>query len=230
VVINVICLKHGTKYGPSYVNNLYNMVQRHLTLPHRFVCFTEDPTDLHSKIEVLNLPTTNAYSGWWWKPYAFKKDHFPDNDINFFIDLDMVIINNIDKLMLHDPGSFLGLEDPGRVWNIRNRLGSAVMRWPSGTYSDIWEDLNPEIMKRFRGDQDWIFHLHKKSIKFYPEKWIMSYKWEIRKRQELTGSGQSSRFKDIKNPEISNETSILAFHGFPQPHQVEDPIVVNNWC
>lgn len=229
-MINIICLKHGKKYGSIYVNNLYNMVQRNLTLPHRFVCFTEDKKNLNEKIEIFDLPTNSEYSGWWWKPYVFKRDHFPDGDLNLFIDLDMVIVKNINNILTYEPGSFLGLEDPGRVWGRKNRLGSAVMRWNSGTYFDIWENLTPDVMRKFRGDQDWIYHLHQKSIKFYPEKWIMSYKWEVRKRQELVGVGQNSMFKEIKNVEISNETSILAFHGYPQPHQVGDPIVVNNWC
>lgn len=229
-MINVICLKHGKKYGPNYVNNLYSMVQRNLTLPHRFICFTEDKKNLNEKIEIIALPTDTNYVGWWWKPYIFKKDHFTPGDINLFIDLDMVIIKNINKMLTHDPDSFLGLEDPGRVWGRKNRLGSAVMRWISGTYSNIWEDLTPETMRKFRGDQDWIYYLHQHSIKFYPEKWIMSYKWEVRKRHELSGVGQNSKFKEIKNVETENETLILAFHGYPQPHQVEDPIIVNNWC
>ena len=32
-VLNVVCLKWGTKYGPEYVNRLYRMVARHLHRP-----------------------------------------------------------------------------------------------------------------------------------------------------------------------------------------------------
>ena len=38
---NVICIKWGDKFGANYVNSLYNMVERNLTLPHRFICFTD---------------------------------------------------------------------------------------------------------------------------------------------------------------------------------------------
>jgi hypothetical protein len=228
-MINVLCLKHGKKYGPEYVNNLYNMIERHLALPHKFVCFTENTNGLDQKIDVIDLPVDCGYKGWWWKPYAFKRDHFPQDDINLFIDLDMVIVKNIAKIFEHRPGKFLGLEDPGRVWGRKNRLGSAVMRWPSGAYSDIWEKLNPSVMTKFRGDQDWIFSLYQKDLEFYPEKWIMSYKWEVRKKQELSGFGENARFKEKKNVDLDPETMILAFHGHPQPHQVEDPIIVNNW-
>jgi hypothetical protein len=34
--VNIVCLKHGTKYNSDYVNRLYNMVQRNLTIPFKF--------------------------------------------------------------------------------------------------------------------------------------------------------------------------------------------------
>ena len=41
--LNVVCVKYGTKYGADYVNKLYYGVKKHLSLPHTFTCFTEDP-------------------------------------------------------------------------------------------------------------------------------------------------------------------------------------------
>lgn len=231
-MLNVICLKHGTKYGPEYVNKLYNMVQRHLTVPHRFVCFTDDATQLNPLIEVRLLPVDSRYTGWWWKPHIFKKGHFSDSDTNFFIDLDMVIISNIDKLVSYLPGTFLGLEDVGRVFGRGvDRLGSAVLRWPANSYSKIWASIenDPGLMKRFQGDQDLIWHLCKNDIKFYPADWIRSYKWEVRSRAELIRIGTGWVFNSIQNPDVHPETSILAFHGTPNPHDVSDPIIVDNW-
>ena len=40
--LNVICMKWGTKYSSEYVNKLYSMVARNLSVPFRFVCFTDD--------------------------------------------------------------------------------------------------------------------------------------------------------------------------------------------
>ena len=37
----ILCMKWGTKYGAEYVNRLYNMVKRHLTLPFKMVCLTD---------------------------------------------------------------------------------------------------------------------------------------------------------------------------------------------
>jgi hypothetical protein len=45
-MIEVVCVKYGTKYGADYVNKLYEGIEKNLTLPHRFSCFTEDSTGL----------------------------------------------------------------------------------------------------------------------------------------------------------------------------------------
>jgi hypothetical protein len=48
----VFCLKWGTKYGPEYVNKLYNMVQRNTTLDYEFICLTENKTGLDPHINI----------------------------------------------------------------------------------------------------------------------------------------------------------------------------------
>lgn len=53
--IKFICLKWGTKYGPEYVNRLRESVRRFYVKPHRFLCFTDDPTGLRQGIEVRDI-------------------------------------------------------------------------------------------------------------------------------------------------------------------------------
>jgi hypothetical protein len=207
------------------------MVARHTTIPYEFYCFTDDPAGIDNDINIKSLPNHDL-SGWWWKPYIFSKNLFPVGDTNFFIDLDMVVIKNIDDLILYNPGSFCGLEDPSRVFKRSpSKLGSAVLKWTSGEFNDIWENFynNPSILKKFRGDQDWIWYLHKDKIKFFPREWILSYKWEIRNLSELERKKGLSYFRNIRNPEIPSETSILAFHGTPSLDDVHDPIIIDNW-
>jgi hypothetical protein len=232
-MLNVICLKHGTKYSADYVNKLYHMVQRHLTVPHRFMCFTDDAEHIESNIETQALPQVQAsLSGWWWKPYLFNSSLFPAGDVNLFFDLDTVIVNNIDKLVTYLPGEFVGLRNVSRVFRPGlKKLGSAVMRWSAEKHHQIWADLlaQPTLMTQYPGDQDWIWARASEHIKFYPDPWIRSYKWEIRSRKELEGHGKNCVFGTIKNPEIPLETAVLAFHGNPQIHSVQDPVIIQNW-
>ena len=64
ILRNVVCIKWGDKFSADYVNRLYNMVQRNLTLEHRFICLTEDPTDLNPKIEALPLTRDDLEYCW----------------------------------------------------------------------------------------------------------------------------------------------------------------------
>src|SRR6056300_1445747 len=92
----VACLKWGDKYSSEYVNKLYNMVQRNLSLPHEFVCFTENKHGLNKNITVLPLPKLRA-QGWWFKP-MFLGSELGIQGTLLFLDLDVIIFNNIDKL------------------------------------------------------------------------------------------------------------------------------------
>lgn len=69
----VICVKHGGKYGPEYVNRLHSMVTRNCTRAPRFVCFTENTEGLQPDIEVRPLPG-DGLEGWWNKVALFGDD------------------------------------------------------------------------------------------------------------------------------------------------------------
>ena len=208
------------------------MVQRHLSIPHKFICFTDDPTNLNSNIDVRSLPNNKKFSGWWWKPYLFNVTHYNAEDINLFFDLDMVIVSNIDKLVNYMPDKFIGLRDVGRVFGRGiDKLGSAVLKWPASKYDEVWTNIekDPGLVTKFQGDQDYIWHTHKQHITFFPDPWIRSYKWEVRNRSELVRLKSGWNFNSIRIPELDPQTSVLAFHGTPNPHEVKDPIIVDNW-
>ena len=57
--IMIVCVKYGTKYGADYVNKLYAGVKRHLSLDHKFACFTENPEGLHEDIMIIPLNSKN---------------------------------------------------------------------------------------------------------------------------------------------------------------------------
>lgn len=229
---NVICLKHGVKYSFDYVNRLYSMVKRHSTYEIDFYCITEDPSNLHPEIKILPLPSNLPLQGWWYKPYLFSKN-FPVIGDLLFIDLDVVIIKNIDCFWDYEPNKFCIIRDFTRSqvsdWQ---RFNSSVFRLKSRSLPNVWENLINDLdqSKRMHGDQDWIYSQVKHDYAYWPDDWCQSYKWEIRNRKEIIGSGQKRTFATILHePKIKLETKILVFHGDPKPEQVKDPIVVDNW-
>jgi len=230
--VNVVCLKHGSKYGPEYVNRLYNMIQRNLTIPFKFFCLTENTNGLLPQINVLPLPTIPV-EGWWYKPYVFSKDLGLTGEI-LFLDLDIVIIKNIDCFFNEDKTNLFIIRDFTRV-NIHKweKFNSSVFKFHSGTHANIWENFirNPyEATRSMHGDQDWIYKQTRKHFHYWPDDWCQSYKWEVRKREEIEVKNGKRKFKNMRSPEIKEQTKILVFHGDPKPEDVEDPIIVNNWC
>ena len=227
----VCCLKWGTKYDSSYVNKLYNMVSRNLTIPFEFVCFTDNSSGIDKGIRVEPLPKIPAI-GWWYKPY-FLSAELPIHGTLLFLDLDVIVFKNIDNLFSYKPGKFCIIRDFNRFirpgWN---RMNSSVFRTETGMHDSHWQNFKRNVAletKRNRGDQDWMFR-HITGHEFWPDEWIQSYKWEMRDRNDLTKMPNGKRnFNHIGIPRIKNETNIAVFHGEPNPAECMDPWVVDNW-
>lgn len=229
--ITVLCVKFGIKYGRNYVERLRNMVARHLTVPYQFVCLTDSNLPIDG-VKLIVQPNAEYAKPWWHKIHMFDPS-LPIIGRILYLDLDVVIHNNLNKLVTDQTHSFFGIKDFNRKFHKDwNNLNSSVLCWDHGTQSHIWDQFlkNKEEALRLHGDQDWIWRTSKDRIKFWPTKWIQSYKWEIRDREELTLIQGKRKFKEIKdNVEPPSDCCIMVFHGDPKPQDVEDKIVVDNW-
>ena len=184
----IVCLKHGNKYSAEYVNKLYWMCKRHTTLPFEFVCFTENPQDLVQEIRVETLPKVRGVNGWWYKPMFFN----PDLNIKgtmLYLDLDVIVFENIDKLFTYAPGHFCIIRDFNRKnqpnWQ---KMNSSCFRLETGQHSNVYTEFwrDPEgNSRKFHGDQDWIYHIIKTDFTFWPDAWLQSYKWEMRNKPQV---------------------------------------------
>ena len=228
---SVLCVRFGNRYGREYVERLRNMVSRHLTIPYEFVCLTDDPVPIDGVRSIIQSNARYA-KGWWHKVHMFDRDLPLSNRVLFF-DLDVVIHHNIDKLFSISNDEFYGIHDFNRKFHHNwMYLNSSVMMWTHKTQSHIWEQFksNPTEAMKLMGDQDWIWKTSKDRIKFWPQDWIQSYKWEIRDRQELTVRNGKRNFREVKHEiELPNECCVTVFHGDPKPQDVEDKFVVDNW-
>lgn len=229
----VVCLKFGNKYGPEYVNTLKSMVARHCTVPYEFVCFTEDPKGLDDDVTVVPLQVQRELHGWWYKVMFFDPN-IPLRGNILFMDLDVVVFRNIDNLFTFHPDKFCIIRDFNR--SIRRdwkRMNSSVFRLRAGAHPHVYKEFmkNPQDhVRRMHGDQDWIYaQMQNQEFMFWPEEWIQSYKWEMRDRKDLVRTNSGRNFKNKTDPIVKPETSIAVFHGEPQPHQVLDDWVVDNW-
>ena len=229
-MIQVLCVRFGTRYGREYVEKLRNMVARHLTVPYEFVCLTDDQHPIEGVRSIVR-PNEGYAKGWWHKVHMFDPSLNLSGRVLYF-DLDIVIHSNIDKLVEKYQDEFLGIRDFNRKFNPNwNVLNSSAMSWMGGYHTDIFTTFknNPTKAQKLHGDQDWIWQVARSRIVWWPENWIQSYKWEIRDRNETTYQNGKRSFKTVKNPAIPKDCSVLVFHGDPKPQDVADPIIVDNW-
>jgi len=231
--VNVLCLKHGKKYSADYVNRLYNMVSRNLHLPFNFYCLTDDPSNIKSEIKILTLPSLPV-NGWWYKPYIFS-DKINITGTILYLDLDVVITSSIDKLFDYCPGKFCIIRDFLKVM-VKGHLkyNSSVIRFEQGSLKHIYnhyEKNYEHIIGRYFGDQDYLYSLTRNQAALFPDHWIKSWKWEIRKNKYLDNRKPkgSRKFKIIEDVIPPTECCIAVFHGDPNPHLCDDPYIVKTW-
>lgn len=230
----ILCLKHGTKYSADYVNKLYNGVKRHCTLDFEMVCLTDDPAGIDTNIKILFLPA--GLVGWWCKPYMFSKDIGIKGTVLYF-DLDVVVASNIDKLFTYQPNNWCTIRDFTRAMRPNwPKYNSSVVRFKTGELHFVWEEYSkdPQIIQRkFFGDQDYLYDVtrQKKQAMLYPDSWVQSWKWEVRKDRTFEPGGikGSRKLKVIENVVPRIECCVCVFHGDPNPHNCQDPWVVENW-
>jgi len=232
-MLNFACVYYGDKYTRpptdpwSYLRNLYNMVERNLTVPYRFVCFT-DSTVLHKQREFRGKDIEfrqfkrHDFEGWFNKLQLFSPDSKLEGD-TLYMDLDVVIMKNIDELAtIGESKNFVGMNDFNPSSGLFN---SSIMRFNNQYHSIIWK----EYLKRktefnhAHGDQDIISAIiksHEDSIAF-PDSWTQSYKWLNRKGERY--------HIDKMTYEQDPNAKVCVFHGNPNPDESPQEWVKELW-
>jgi len=141
--------------------------------------------------------------GWWGKVELFER-----SGECLWLDLDTVITGSLDVLC--DTNANIRM---GKNTAKANPDGcqSSVMFWRD--CKKIFDFFVPSVMDRFKGDQDWITYLRNHEVidvdYFNPEH-VVSYKHKC-----LNGLPEDAR--------------VVNFHGKPDPHEVKDSWVIDNW-
>lgn len=162
-MINIVCVKWGTKYGPEYVNRLYAGIRRHTTQEFKFWCFTEDVQGVRDEVMTVPLAYADQLDSWWNKIYLFSDlIPIPLGEQIFYVDLDTLIVGNIDDLLIKDTNKIIVLRDFYHgLAKTAGAIGSGLMSWRHGRYVKVWEDFINDPKSAIRkcrphGDQKWI--------------------------------------------------------------------------
>lgn len=210
-IVNVICMKWGTKYTYKDVNVLRSMVKRHLTIPHRFVCLTEDREGIDKEIECFDLPPIEVPKekdvSPWRKLGMFSKTIGDLSGKALFLDLDIVILENID-CFFNFSNKFTIIEN----WTQKGQgIGnSSVYCFTIGQHFDVLEHYNnniKEVTTKYSNEQ---IYLSKKigDITYWPDSWCKSFKRHCIPPYII---------RYFKAPERPADAKIVVFHGNPKP-------------
>lgn len=212
---NVICIKWGDKFGSEYVNSLYKMVEKNLTIPHRFVCFTDNSDNFLDGIEVRPLPELNdeGLPEKAWRKLGLFTSKLADLEGEaLFLDLDVIIMKNIDYFF-EEEGDFLIIKD----WDFPNDIigNSSVFRFKVNQHPEIIQNFYKEgkdIRKRYKNEQAFLSHQmnNKGILKYWKTNACISFKRSCLQKFPL------NYFNAPREPW---ECNILIFHGRPNPEQ-----------
>lgn len=212
---NIICMKWGDKFDAGYVNRLYEMVQKNITIPHRFVCFTDNTDGIDPRIETKPIPPLKEDGipdRMWKKLTVFNKDLYDLEGTALFLDLDIIIRQSLDPFF-EEEGEFLIIKD----WDFPDDIigNSSVFRFEIGKHPEVLEHfygLGTAIRRHFKNEQAFLsYEMFEKGIlKFWNPDWCVSFK------RCCLHKFPSCYFKVPRDPE---EAKIVIFHGKPTPQQ-----------
>ena len=227
--VDVVCVNWGTKYGYEYVERLYRMVKKNTTFDFQMYCLTDNPKLYSGNIKGIRLKP--GLVGWWNKLQLFEKNVLPDGEYLYF-DLDVVIVDNIDCLFNYSgfgiTRDFINPDDGlagGKEYN------SSVMRFTQiqklvdhfNKSKENWLTIQERIP--FFGDQNVISdYLNNTGFdRPFPDEWIWSYKMgTVRGRRPIDHT-------KCFGSNIPKYGKVCVFHGRPNPDEVEEPWVKENW-
>jgi len=207
-------MKWGTKYGPEYVNKLYAMVKRNLSLDFQMVCLTDDAQGIRSEVLCLPIPALDLPAGTpergWTKLVTFSEDLHGLKGTALFLDVDVVIVGPMNSFFEH-PGEFLIIHDYKRPWRITGN--SSVYRFEIGAHPEVLAHFRGHfdtIRKKFRNEQAYLSDaLHRAGkLGYWPASWCPSFKYHSIPRWPANY---------WQAPSVPEEARVVIFHGECNP-------------
>jgi hypothetical protein len=220
--IHVVCFQWGTRYPAVYVNNLKNMVKRHLSVPHVFHCLTDSEAGIDR--DVVTHPIPNMEIPGNWRKLSTFQDNFLQLNGEFilYIDLDMIIMGELDFALEHPEHTFVITKHWSKTGT---RANSCIYRLKVGAHTEVWNKFiaSPQTFidqhygkNKLFGDQKWIDYMFD-SFHFFPEGKVVSFKKHCHAKGHRILGLNTARFGKAKVPPGA---SVISFHGDPLPPDV----------
>lgn len=212
----VACVRVGDKYGPEYVERLYHGVQRHLKLPHQFVCIS-DAT--YSEKGITTFVAEPDLKGWWAKMALFKPWWRRGAKV-IYLDLDTIVVGDLAPLAAVAAPfaicrSFVR-EAGNKTWPCR--YGSCVMV--------LGEEFGADIWASFWCDRHALMKAHSR---YGDQKLIEDMVGDAPLLQSLLPKGFFLNYRNIARDTKDGGASLVIFGGRNKPSNCVSPWLRHIW-
>lgn len=142
-------------YTEEHVHKLRSMLKRHLHIPHKLVCVTDDALDLDpTEVEIRPISSYLGLSGTWQKLHFFSPSWIGRASRMLLLDLDCVILDDITPLVQQEGDIVLW-----KRAQVRNPYNSSMVLYTPGTRPRIWGSYSKSFVDKISekgGDQEWL--------------------------------------------------------------------------
>jgi hypothetical protein len=230
-VLEVVCWKwkpvgqYRSTFGPNTVNVLRRMIARHLTIPHRFTCVTDDWAGIDDEVRIVDInsiasakyarvpnPSNIRNPSCYRRLFLFSEEArevLGEKVVS--MDLDMVVVGDLTPLFDRDVDFMIwgGQTVQPHSITVYNWFNGSLMMHKPGTRTRVWTDFDPATSPAkangngCRGsDQGWIAHcLGRSELTWGQADGVYSYRNHV-----LTAGGR-----------LAKNARIVAFHGQYDP-------------
>lgn len=207
--LTVVCvLKSGGEYGPRYVEAMRNMVGRHLTLPHKFICFSDMGEGLGFQPLKYGMP------GWW-----SKLELFQVKGPVLYFDLDTVILGNIDRM---GKAAMAMPENTMQMLTPFNQKRREAGEWASGVMA--WHGDFRYLLDGAPQDKGHAFYKGWDQVYIFTE--LLKHGVPIAAVNRSASIYSSKRHCQNGVPAGAE---VICFHGNSRPHNTNVAWVKDNW-
>lgn len=223
--VTIVCVKWGTLYNSEYVNRLYSMVKRNLTMEFDFYCITDDSTHIRSEVICKPCPidwlhNVGSNENQWYKESMFVPGTLPERT-TLYLDLDVVIVSSLDELVSQEDHLWCMTRDFLKK-DIPTFHGAVMVFNPKYWYEffDFFQAKVKSGYKLIRGNEQPLIALYHminkyKNFKVLPNEYVWSFKYgHLRDEVNVYNSHIYRGYKPPTNG------IICSFHGFPSQHQI----------
>ena len=171
---------------PKYATTLASTFRRTLSIPHRFICISDDTSGFGEGVEVIHTPPAAAKLGQLKSPegtrfpscyrrlWAFSEEAKKIlGDRIFVVDVDFLVLKDLAHVIGRDE-DFVGWR-PLAQWGNRSRIGGGMYLLKTGTHTHVYDSfvgqrsIQEARRAGFRGsDQAWLSYKLGRTATIWP--------------------------------------------------------------